>query len=295
MVLVATPSPAPTTSRIINLNNRKPNPPRIAVHPDGAGSSGYPAQAYGSGPPKLSNTLKHKPAALKIPVDGSTAKLAFYNDSRFPNFVAGLGPNPSSETTYIYPCYARVGAATFGWNIQASSGGITTCGDVRLVNLRRAPTPFSSLISPASHVPQSKSLYFSKEKPQAIRGDLIVSPQKTLTLIHAFNDNGNLVIDVLVGAITVKSTKNQTGILVSVGNRYIDFTNSQYKVEKINLEKAVKAPSVQDFLKLNEWSSDAAATQLVKQFQEALGQASGPFPRPTVSPFPGPGGGTVAP
>lgn len=245
----------PNIARIINVNNKLPTDSMITVHPspDGIAAKGVKAVPYGNGPQKNNNTLSKMPAALKIPKDGSTAKLSFYNGNNFANFVADLGPNPQTDTTYTYPCTSGMGAATFGWNIQTSAS-IVTCSDLIVATQR--------------------SLFAAQSNSSA--GAITVSPQRELTLIHTYEDNGNLVVDVLLGAIRVKSASNPTGILVTAGNQYIEPPNGRSRVQPIKLERAVRPPSVQDFFKLDDWSSDRAATELVRKFQESLQREPAP-------------------
>jgi hypothetical protein len=240
----------PDVARITNVNNQPPKASMITVYPSGTGKKGFNAVNYGSGTPDNS-TLRQTPAALKIPNDGSTTKLTFYNGNTFAKFAATFGPNPQTETTYSYPCTSGVGDATFGWdNIKISDEEGSVCGALQLVNLR------------------SRS---------SSAGTITVSPQREeLTLIHAYNDKGYLVVDVLLGAIRVNSASNPTGIDVAAGNQYIELPNGRSRVQPINLDRAVQSPSVQDFFKLDDWSSDRPATELVRKFQESLQREPAP-------------------
>ncbi len=236
----------PYIARITNVQNLD-LPSEITVYPDGPDNNGYDAVNWNGTETKCNalekkcNVLKKTPAALRIPIKKSKAKLSFYNGNTFTNYIAALGPHPQTETTYSHPCKSGMGAGTFGWLQRSDSQG-SKCTALTLVNLR------------------SRS---------SSAGTITVSPQRELTLIHAYNDNGYLVVDVLLGAIRVNSASNSTEIVVA-GNQYIELPNGRSRVQPINLDRAVQSPSVQDFFKLDDWSSDIPATELVRKFQESL-------------------------
>ena len=129
-----------------------------------------------------------------------------------------------------------------------------------------------------------------------------MSPQKELTLIHTYDNQGNLVVDVLIGAVRIRSDKDPEGVTVGAGFRYIDLATGKFTVEQLDLAKAVNEPSVQDFLRLQDWSRDNAATQLVRKFRLALGLGTSSSSLSPTSPSipissPGPifpGGGGIA-
>jgi hypothetical protein len=239
----------PHIARIVKVYNAS-NKSKITVYPaDGVNPTALSAVAY-TEPGSRSNRLNQKPAYLGVPGNNSNAKLNFYRNGKFMGFVASIG-SVSNWTTYSYPCTYHVGNAAVGWDISVN--GANSCPDIQIVKSGSAG-----------------NLALSQPITQAARSQLIVSPQEELTLIHTYEDNRNLVVDVLLGAIRVKSASNPTGRVVAAGNQYIELPNERYRVQPINLDRAVRSPSVQDFFKLDDWSSDRAATELVRKFQESL-------------------------
>lgn len=239
----------PHIARIVKVKNASKNS-KITVYPaDNGNPTALSAVAY-TEPGSRSNRLNKKPAYLGVPNNGSNAKLDFYRNGKFMGLVASIG-SVSTWTTYSYPCTYEVGNAAVGWDISVN--GDNFCPDIQIVKSGSAG-----------------NLALSQPITQAARSKLIVSPQEELTLIHTYEDNGNLVVDVLLGAIRVNTTSNPTGRVVAAGNRYIEPPNGRFREEPINLDRAVQSPSVQDFFKLDDWSSDRAATELVRKFQESL-------------------------
>ncbi len=238
----------PDIARIVHVKNTSMNS-KIRVYPVDEKQPINPfAEAY-TEPGNRNNRLYQKPAYLGVPGNGSNAKLNFYQNGEFMGLVASIG-SVSKWTTYSYRCSYGVGNASVGWDISVN--GNKTCPEIQIVKSGSA-----------------RNLALSQPITQVARNNLIVSPQEKLTLIHAYDANGDLVVDVLLGAIRVTSASNSTEIVVA-GNQYIELPNGRSRVQPINLEQALRSSSVQDFLKLDDWSSDRPATELVRKFQESL-------------------------
>jgi hypothetical protein len=244
-------APLPDIARIVHVDNTSANAnSKITVYPADGGNPTAPSAVAYTEPGSRSNRLNKKPAYLGVPGNGSTAKLDFYRNGKFMGLVASIG-SVSTWTTYSYPCSYGVGNVSVGWDISVN--GDNFCPDIQIVNSGSA-----------------RNLALSQQITQAARSKLIVSPQEELTLIHTYDNNGNLVVDVLLGAIRVTSASNPTGIVVAAGNQYIEPPNGRSRVQPIDIDRAVQSPSVQDFFKLDEWSSDRPAAELVRKFQESL-------------------------
>jgi len=162
----------------------------------------------------------------------------------------------NTPTLYRFPCLVeRAGSALFAWDFVDPTD--SACNTVT--------ANFGSSSDDISLKASSLELANGDFPPQ-----ITVTRSEPLTLIHIYDSEGDLVVDVLVGAVQVISLDG-LAIDVSSGNRYIQ-SLEEGRVEPIDLSETVESSSVETFLNEENWPSDIFP--LLNEMQIALQQSS---------------------
>jgi hypothetical protein len=196
----------------------------------------------------------------------SLAHLEFFTGGTWVPPIVQAGTD-DTNTTYTFPCSRTdVGGAFIGWGVRDGQGRGCEVGFIT-ANVGKRP----SSTQPSSAQPSSTQVRVRVERV------------RDLTLINAYDLNGKLVIDVLVGAVTVQSFESRP-VNVEAGNRYIVTEFGQDgTIETINVARLVQSGSIQIFLDPSTWSPDI--TPLIQQFRQALRLRPAPIPGPTEPPM----------
>jgi len=160
-----------------------------------------------------------------------------------------------TATRYTFPCAIDGGGANvFAWGLTPV--GSSVCENIVVRDSDWRSNNGNPLAS------KSNSQQFADASNQ-----ITVSRSAKLALIYVYNSDGNVALDVLVGAVQI-STLNGLTNSVSAGNRYIHSPEGG-RIEPINnLNEVVDSPSIQTFLNETNWSSDLAS--LLTELKSAL-------------------------
>src|SRR4028118_2376704 len=156
-------------------------------------------------------------AATKGGNTDNLAHLEFFTGTTWVPPIVQAGTD-NTNTTYTFPC-ARldVGGAFIGWGVRDHN----SWGCERI--------PITATVG---------------KPPSSSQARIRVERVGDLTLINAYELNGKLVIDVLVGAVTVESGNRREN--VEAGNRYIVTESGQDgTIETINVARLVQSGSIQ--------------------------------------------------
>jgi hypothetical protein len=218
--------------------------------------------------------------ALYVKADNkSRAYLGFKNAAggSFDLFVqAGKHNRPEPpQNYYLFPCTtSEPGSFTIGWREGSTNQPCKT------------GVPKNQL--PTSRLPKQsrETLIAQTILPVNVRDEVSLSPTRDKdTLIQTYNVDDNLVVDVLIGDVTVSSVQNPERLVLREGQRYTHSVNGQAgKVVRIDRFRIAKSPLVQDFLNLANWSTPNAAQ--IQAFRTALQQPPNPPERGGEAPVP---------
>jgi hypothetical protein len=209
-------------------------------------------------------------AALWVPAtkEGSTEnwahlKLSTRNTPVEPILQAGVDPK---NTEYTFACGITLGNTTVAWGLrQTSPWG---CEAIDFTTWQWRSSTDTYLAEKTNTKASRKESEIAQQIPLR-QGQVRVRRANNLTLINAYNLDGNLTIDVLVGAVTVESFESRR-VNVSAGNRYIITGSGQDgTIETIDVARVVQSRSIQIFLDPSTWSRDI--TPLIQQFRRSLG------------------------
>jgi uncharacterized protein YkwD len=173
----------------------------------------------------------------------------------------------STDTEYTFPCgVAITGSIVTGWGLrQESPWGCEN------IDLKHPDWKGSDLSNPyLTEKSGTKKFHRKTEIAQnsSSKNRVRISKDKDLTLVYAHNLDGDLAIDVLVGAIKVQTANNQSQS-VQAGTRYVYFGSTKPETTiNINPSEIAKLRPVQIFLDSTKWGKDAKP--LIERFREIL-------------------------
>ena len=175
----------------------------------------------------------------------------------------------STDTEYTFPCgVAITGSIVTGWGLrQESPWG---CENIDIQHLAWKSKD-SDLSDP--YLTEESSVKEFQKKAEIAQNNFSqsrvrISKAKDLTLVYAYNLDGNLAIDVLVGAVKVQPA-NKPSLTLTAGSRYVYFGNIQPgSRSNINPSEIAKLRPVQIFLDSTKWGKDAKP--LIERFREIL-------------------------
>jgi uncharacterized protein YkwD len=218
-------------------------------------------------PVKKREDIRLSDSSRELHVKGdnySIAHLGFTNDSRSVRFVQA-GPSPS-KSVYQYPC--RVpgkGLYTIGWT---QGGRMMPCA----IQVRKEDLQYKSK-SEGSDQPESP-----------INSDeVIVAPASNKpTLIQIYDSGGVVVIDVLLGEITVspveKTGANLKSLPVGARNfragRRLLFQEKDVEVKNLRpqIPEIIKSSTLETFFQTDNWLQNSVTP--LKDLQAALNRPS---------------------
>lgn len=205
----------------------------VRVYPNGSTPTRTPVQQ-----PELISDGQRRDR-LWVDGDGrSWAHMMFSDQGQRIDPIVQVG-EVNTPTMYDFPCYARLSGSTiFAWfrdlNRSACNTVIANVGNVERVSLN---VKHQELVANGDFPPQ-----------------ITITRAEALTLIRIHDNEGDLVVDVLVGTVQVVPL-NGSRIDVSSGNRFVQ-SLEEGRVEPININEAVESPSVATFLDGENWSPD---------------------------------------
>lgn len=180
---------------------------------------------------------------------------------QYPMVQAGTD---SGFTSYRFPCKVEDGGVVIGWGLSQNRnrvceritvglpGWISSMGDARIARKSKVRAG-------------SKDTYIAQNTPR----EIIVEPSDGRNLVYIRNLNGSLVIDVLVGRVTIRSTApERTLMTVGEGNRYTNSGDGSRGNTQEIPEDVINLLPVKIFLEPDNWSPDVQED--VQQFEKDL-------------------------
>lgn len=208
------------------------------------------------------------------------AHLRFKNGSSRSLTLVQAGTDPT-DTEYRFPCEYQQGTGLWGLRQVGSNACERITVNVWGWRSQRPPAVLAQ--TPADQILNYLKTLARSPIAQQIPGQLSITPANTLSLIYIYQTAEGVVINVLTGAATIRSTAGTT--IVRGGVRYTDSGDGRRgKTEPIPSE-AYNARAVAIFLDPNNWADDTQG-QIV-EFQDAVSrQRAVSVPQPANDPGP---------
>jgi hypothetical protein len=180
---------------------------------------------------------------------------------QYPMVQAGTD---SGFTSYRFPCKVEDGGVVIGWGLSQNRNRVCERITVGLPGWRSSMG--DARIARKSKVRAgSKDTYIAQNTPR----EIIVEPSDGRNLVYIRNLNGSLVIDVLVGRVTIRSTApERTLMTVGEGNRYTNSGDGSRGNTQEIPEDVINLLPVKIFLEPDNWSPDVQED--VQQFEKDL-------------------------
>lgn len=221
----------------------------VRVYPNGRTPTRSPS-AYGALRSNGSARDQLWVAGIRNTTVRSWAHLQFWRQNQRTGPLVQAGPD-RINTLYTFPCSSALGAVTYGWGL--SPVGSSACE--RIV----------AVINNDDNQIASKAIAQEPIDEEATNG-ITITRSEELVLVRAYNDDGETVVDVLVGAVQITPLIGQV-VDVFAGNRYIH-SGSGGQIEPIDLGQASESQSIQDFLDESNWSPETKP--LLDKFKSEL-------------------------
>jgi len=202
---------------------------------------------------------------------------------QYPMVQAGTD---SAFTSYRFPCKVENGGVVIGWGLSQNRNRVCERITVGLPGWRSSMG--DARIARKSKVRAgSKDTYIAQNTPS----ELTVEPSDGRNLVYIRNLNGSLVIDVLVGGVTIRSTASERPLMiVTEGMRYTNSGDGGEGNKAVIPKNEAYSLPVQIFLNPDNWSLDAQED--VQEFRKDLSRWVEPPSGPEFEPRPIPGGQT---
>jgi uncharacterized protein YkwD len=176
----------------------------------------------------------------------------------------------STDTEYTFPCGVAIGGSIVtGWGLRQESP--RGCENIDLQHPAWKTRKGLGLSNP--YLTEESSVKEFQKKTEIAQNNFSqsrvrISKAKDLTLVYAYNLDGNLVIDVLVGEVKIQPA-NEPSLSLTAGSRYVSFGNIKPGVRSnINPSEIAKLRPVQIFLDSTKWGKDAKP--LIERFRQIL-------------------------
>jgi len=184
----------------------------------------------------------------------SWAHIVFWNQGQRIDPAVQVG-GVRTPTRYRFPCWIeQTGSSVFAWGFEPSGSACNTI-----------TASVGNFSEPVARKANSQELANGDFAPQ-----ITITRSERLTLIHVYESEGGVAVDVLVGAVRI-TLFNGSFIDVNSGNRYIQLLE-EGNIQPINLSEAVESPSVESFLDETNWSSDIPS--FLEELKSALQNSS---------------------
>ncbi|MEG5006144.1 hypothetical protein QUB17_21210 [Microcoleus sp. B5-C4] len=186
------------------------------------------------------------------------AHLAFGVDAPkdFAELIVKAGPHPD-VSEWSFPCTAK-GGLTIAWKRGSDRG----CE--KGIGVQRSGSRSGWLPDPNYTLQASRKLLKAQTDDE-----VTVVPGQGETVIQTSDNATGIIVDVLVGEVRVKSTKNSEGRLVRAGERY---SYPQDTITAIDPNSILNSPTVQDFLNPNNWRSPDIPQRVADGIAGQLGE-----------------------
>jgi hypothetical protein len=188
---------------------------------------------------------------LYVPGDNQHwANLAFAVDSPkdHTGLVVRAGPHRTASQ-WSFPCTAR-GGFTIGWQRGRNRG----CEEG--IRVQSSGSATSQLLTRKALTAQG-------------RNEVVVVPTPGESLIQTSDSTTGVIVDVLIGEVSVQSDRHPQGRPIRAGQRY---AYPEDTVTQIDRDPILNSPEIQDFLNPNNWSSpnlpDRTASSIIAQLTE---------------------------
>jgi hypothetical protein len=208
------------------------------------------------------------------------AHLRFKNGSSRSLTLVQAGTDPT-DTEYRFPCEYQQGTGLWGLRqvgsnacerITVNVGGWRSQGQSAVL----AQTPTDQLLRYLKTIiPTSIA--------QQISGQLSITPANTLSLIYIYQTADGVVVNVLTGSATIRSTAGAT--IVRGGVQYIDSGDGRRGKTAPIPQEVYNARAVAIFLDPNNWAN--GTQRQIVEFQDAVSrQRAVSVPQPGNDPGP---------
>ena len=142
--------------------------------------------------------------AATTPRSSSWADILFREQEQVIDPVVRVG-GASTSTVYRFPCWVeQPGSSLFGWGFEKVGAACDTVT--------------ANIVSVEESIAQKSSS--PKISDEAASKQITISRLEDVTLIHVYNKDGDVAVDVLVGAVRITAL-NGSIFNVNAGNRYI--------------------------------------------------------------------------
>lgn len=199
--------------------------------------------------------------------------LRFKNGSSRSLTLVQAGTDPV-DSQYRFPCEYQQGTGL--WGLRQVGGNACDRIMVNVSGWRSQRQPSILAQTPESQILRYFKIAVPTPIAQQVPGQLSITPANTLTLIYIYQTAEGVVVNVLTGAATIRSTAGST--IVRSGIQYIDSGDGRRGKTDPIPQEVYSARAVEIFLDPNTWANDTQ--RQIIEFQDAVTrQREGSIPR----------------